>query len=172
MTRSLRRPIRGLLVGATVVPLGYWLVMMAEAAAHGERFGLVRALRELVIIIAFGGPMALAMVFLWGAPVVYALRLLHVLRWATVVVAGAVGGAMVSLLFAKVQGGDLLRVRMPLPLAVVLGALAGGACWLAGGGRGPDARSGGTSDATPVAHCADAEARARARRPSTRTAPD
>ncbi len=135
MTMSLRRPIRGLLVGAAVVPLGYWLAMMVDATAHEMRFNLMRALRELMIITAFGVPIALAAALMWGAPVVYVLHRLGALRAVTAVVTGAVGGALVGLLFARFQGGDLFRVRMPLPLAVVLGALAGGTCWWAGSGR-------------------------------------
>jgi hypothetical protein len=135
MTMSPRRPIRGLLIGSVVVPLCYWLAMTADATAHEVRFNLVHSLRELMIITAFGVPMALAAALLWGAPVVYVLHRLGVLRAATVVVTGAVGGALVGLLFAKCQGGDLFRVRMPLSLTVVLGALAGGTCWWAGRGR-------------------------------------
>lgn len=135
MTKLRRHPIRALLVSAAVVPVGYWLAMVAEATAHGVRFGVVRALRELMIISAFGGPTALAMALLWGAPIVYVLLRMRALRTTTVVVAGAVGGALVSLLFAEFQGGGLLRVRMPLPLAIALGALAGGAWWLSGGAR-------------------------------------
>ncbi|MBI4885818.1 MAG: hypothetical protein HY824_01885 [Acidobacteria bacterium] len=135
MTKSRRHPIRALLVSTAVVPLGYWLAMVAEATAHGVRFGVVRALRELMIISAFGGPTALAMAVLWGAPIVYVLIRMGALRMTTVVVAGAAGGALVSLLFAEIQRGGLFRVRMPLPLAIALGALAGGAWWLAGGAR-------------------------------------
>ena len=135
MTMSLRRPIRGLLIGSAIVPLCYWLAMTADAAAHEVRFNFLHSLRELMIITAFGVPVALAAAFMWGAPVVYVLHRLGVLRAATVVVTGAVGGALVGLLFAQFQGGDLLRVRMPLALAVVLGALAGGTCWWAGNGR-------------------------------------
>lgn len=135
MTKWWRHPFRALLVSAAVVPLGYWLAMVAEATAHGVRFGFVRALRELMIITACGGPIALAIAVLWGAPAVYVLIRIGALRATTVVVTGAVGGALVSLLFAKIQNGGLFRVRMPLPLAIGLGALAGVAWWLAGGGR-------------------------------------
>ncbi len=128
-----RHPIRALLVSAAVVPLGYWLAIMAEATALGGRCGVVRALRELMIISAFGGPTALAMALLWGAPIVYVLIRMGALGATTVVVAGAVGGGLVSLLFAELQGGGLFRVRMPLPLALALGALAGLAWWMAGG---------------------------------------
>ncbi len=149
MTISLRHPIRGLLVGAAVVPFGYWLAMMADALAREVRFDLTRALRELMVITAFGAPLALAAVFMWGAPVVYVLRRLGILRAATVVVTGAAGGALVGLLFAKFQGGALFRVKMPLPLAVVLGALAGGACWLAGRRSAAPGEADGRSEHSP-----------------------
>lgn len=151
MTKSLRRPIRGLLAGAAVVPLGYWFAMMTEATIHGVRFGVVRTLRELMIVIAFGGPMALAMALLWGAPIVYMLTRMGALRATTVVVTGAVGGALASLLFAEIQSGGLFRVRMPLPLAIALGALAGCAWWLAGGARAVRGEARGASGRAPSA---------------------
>lgn len=145
---SLRHPIRGLLVGAVVVPFCYWLAMTADATAHEVRFNLMHSLRELMIITAFGVPMALAAALMWGAPVGYVLHRLGALRAVTVIVTGAVGGALVGLWFAKFQGGDLFRVRMPLPLAVVLGALAGGAFWLASRGSAEPSETDGTSQRT------------------------
>lgn len=141
----LRRPIRGLLIGSVVVPLGYWLAMAADATVHEVRFNLVHSLRELMIITAFGVPIALAAALVWGAPVVYLLHRLGWLRAVTMIVTGAVGGALISFLFAKFQTGGLLVVRMPLPLAAALGALAGGTCWLAGGGNAARGEPGGPS---------------------------
>ncbi|MBX9928373.1 MAG: hypothetical protein K2X99_05600 [Gemmatimonadaceae bacterium] len=134
MRSLLHRPIRGLLVCAAVVPVGFWLAMVAEATAHGVRFGFGRAGRELMIIVAVGGPIAFATALLWGVPILYVLGRLGQLRATTVVVAGAVGGALVSLLFSELQQGSLFRVRMPLPLSVLLGMLAGGAWWSVGVG--------------------------------------
>jgi len=99
---ALRRPLRGLLIGALVVPACYWLAMTADATAHEVMFNLLHSLRELMIITAFGVPMALGAAFVWEASVVYPLHRLGVLRVATVVVTGAVGGGVVGLLLASV----------------------------------------------------------------------
>jgi hypothetical protein len=132
----MHRPIRALLLGAAVAPVCYWLAMTVDAAARGVRVDLLRALRELMIISAFGAPIALAAAFFVGAPLLYGLHRLGALRASSVVLAGALVGGVVGLLIAQFQGGEMLRVRMPLPLAIVLGALSGAACWRAGTERG------------------------------------
>ena len=131
----LARPIRGLLGGALVVPLAYWIAMMVDASAHKVLLGLSGAAREFFMIVAFGVPLAVVVALIWGAPIIYVLHRCGALRAATVVVAGALGGALVALLFHVVQAGVLYRVRMPFPLGVGLGALAGGMCWWAGRGN-------------------------------------
>jgi hypothetical protein len=132
---ELRRPVRGLLIGPVVAPIAYWVAMTADAMVHDVSFNLGHALREVLTICAFGIPIAYAVALVWGAPIIFVLRRLGALRASTVVVAGSLGGAMVAVWFALYQQGDLFRVRMPLPLGAVLGALAGGTCWWAGRGN-------------------------------------
>lgn len=131
----LTRPLRGLLIGALVVPLVYWIAMMVDATVHGVLFDLSRAAREFFIIAVFGAPIAVFVALIWGAPTLWLLRRCGALRGATVVVAGSLGGAMVALAFDVSQAGVLYRVRMPFPLGVLLGTLAGGICWWAGRGN-------------------------------------
>lgn len=95
----------------------------------------LQALRELVVIAAFGLPIAYAVALVWGAPVLYALHRFGWLGAATVIVAGAMGGTIVALWFAFEQQGTLFRVHMPLSAGAVLGGLAGAACWWAGQGK-------------------------------------
>jgi len=109
--------------------------MMVDATAHEVLFDLSRAAREFFLIAAFGSPIAVVVALIWGAPIIYVLHRCGALRAATVVVAGSVGGALVALVFDIYQAGVLYRVRMPFPLGVVLGALAGGTCWWAGRGN-------------------------------------
>ena len=87
------------------------------------------------MIAAFGLPIAYAAAFVWGVPVLYVLHRLGWLRPATLIVAGALGGAMVAAWFAFEQQGTLIRVHMPLPGGAMLGALVGGTCWWAGQGK-------------------------------------
>ena len=136
----MRRPVRGFLIGPVVAPIAYWLAMTADAVAHGVSFSLSHALREGLVIGAFGLPIAYGVALVWGAPAVYLLRRFGALRASTVAVTGGLGGAMVAFVFRVYQQGDLFRVRMPWPLAVALGALAGGACWWAGRGPAPPAK--------------------------------
>lgn len=131
----MRRPIRGLLIGPMIVPLAYWIGSMAHAWASGFRVDWFQALRELVVVVTFGLPIAYATAFVWGAPALYALHRLGWLRASTAIVAGAIGGSLVAMWFGFEQQDSLIRVRMPLPVGALLGALAGGACWRAGQGK-------------------------------------
>jgi len=130
-----RHPIRGLLIGPLVAPLGYWLGSLALAWADGRRPGGWQAGRELVVVAAFGLPIAYGATVLWGLPILYALRRLGRLRGWTVILTGAFGGALVSIWFACEQRAAFIQVRLSMPGAAVLGALAGGACWWLGQGR-------------------------------------
>lgn len=118
-----------------IAPLAYWVGVMAYAWASDFRLSWLKALRELVVIVAFGLPIAYAAAFVWGAPVLYALHRFGWLRAATVIVAGAIGGTIVAMWFAFDQQGSLIRVRMSLPGGALLGALVGSACWWAGQGK-------------------------------------
>ena len=128
----MRHPIRGLLIGPLVVPLGYWIGTMAYAWMSNFRLNWFQALRELLTVSVFGLPIAYAAALVWGAPVLYVLHRLGWLRPAPVIVAGALGGAIVALGFAWSQQGALIRVHMPVPAGALLGALAGAACWWGG----------------------------------------
>ncbi len=118
-----------------IAPIAYWIGVMAYAWVRNFRLSWFRALRELVMIAAFGLPIAYAAAFVWGAPVLYALHRFGWLRAATVIVAGALGGTVVAMWFAFAQQGSLIRVHMPLPGGAVLGALVAGTCWWAGQGK-------------------------------------
>ena len=128
----MRRPIRGLLIGPMIVPIAYWIGVMAYAWIRDVRLDWFPALRELVVIVAFGLPMAYAAALVWGAPVLYALHRLGWLRATPVIVAGAVGGTIVAALIALDQQGSMISIHMPLAGGAALGALAGGSCWRAG----------------------------------------
>lgn len=130
----MRRPIRGLLIGPMIVPIAYWIGVMAYAWIRDFRLDWFPALRELVVIVAFGLPIAYAAALVWGAPVLYALHRLGWLRATPVIVAGAVGGTIVAALIALDQQGSMIRIHMSLAGGAVLGALAGGTCWRAGQG--------------------------------------
>lgn len=131
----MRHPIRGLLIGPIIVPIAYWIGVLAYAWASDFGISWLKALRELGVIIAFGLPIAYAAAFVWGVPVLYALHRFGWLRASTVIVVGAIGGTIVALWFAVDQQGSLVRVRMPLSAGALLGALAGSACWWAGQGK-------------------------------------
>ena len=132
---SMRRPIRGLLIGPMVAPIAYWIGVMAYAWMRDSRLSWSQALRELLMIAAFGLPIAYAAAFVWGAPIIYALHRLGWLRVGTLIVAGAVGGTIIAAWFGFDQQGSLIRVHMPLPGGAVLGALVAGTCWWAGQGK-------------------------------------
>lgn len=139
----MRHPIRGLLIGPMAAPMAYWIGVMAYAWIRDFRLSWFQALRELLIIAAFGLPIAYAAAFVWGAPVLYALHRLGWLRAATVILAGGLGGTIVAVWFAFQQQGTVFRVHMPLLGGAALGALAGGTCWWAGQGRAePNAPAG------------------------------
>lgn len=103
---------------------------MAYAWLRDFRLRLFKALRELMIIAAFGLAIAYAAALVWGAPVLYALYRLGWLRAASVIVAGARGGTLIAVWFAFNQHGDsLIRVHMPLLGGAALGALVAGITW-------------------------------------------
>ena len=131
----MRHPIRGLLIAPMVVPIAYWIGVMAYAWGSDFRLDWFKALRELAMITTFGLPIAYATTFVWGAPMLYALHRVGWLQAETLIAAGALGGTFVAVLFAFYQQGALIRVHMPLPVGAVLGALVGGICWRAGQGR-------------------------------------
>src|SRR5437763_16260882 len=110
---SMRHPIRGLLIGPMIAPIVYWTGAMANAWVRDFRVSWIQALRELMVITAFGLPIAYAAAFVWGAPVLYALHRFGWLRAATVIVAGAIGGTIVALWFAVGQQGSFIQVQMP-----------------------------------------------------------
>jgi hypothetical protein len=128
-------PIRGLLVGPLVVPLGYWIAAMVYAWISNFQVNWFQALRELLTISVFGLPIAYAAALLWGAPVLYVLHRLGWLRAAPVVVTGALGGTIVALGFAWMQQNAVMRVHLPVSGGAALGALAGALCWWAGRAR-------------------------------------
>lgn len=128
-------PIRGLLVGPMIAPIAYWVGVMAYSWIRDFRLSWFQALRELLVIAAFGLPIAYAAAFVWGAPILYTLHRFGWLRAGTVIAAGALGGTVVAMLFALDQQGSLIRVHMPLVGGAVLGSLVGGTCWWAGQGK-------------------------------------
>jgi hypothetical protein len=131
----MRQPIRGLLIGPAIAPVAYWIGVTAYAWARDFRLNWFQALRELVMIAAFGLPIAYVAAFVWGAPILYALHRFGWLRPATLIAAGAVGGTIVAAWFAFEQQGAFIRAHMPLPGGAVLGALVAGTCWWAGQGK-------------------------------------
>jgi hypothetical protein len=140
----MRRPLRGLLIGPSVVPVAYWLGVTAHAlAGQGVRLDIVHALRELLVIVAFGLPLAWGAALLWGAPMLYLLHRFGWLRASTVIAVGALGGTIVAWCLALVQQGSLFRVVMPWPAGAALGALAGLTCWWLG--QGPAVKSPGSA---------------------------
>ena len=131
----MRHPIRGLLIGPVVAPIAYWIGVVVYAWVSDFRLDWFPALRELVVIVTYGLPIAYAAALVWGAPALYALHRLGWLRATPVIVAGAVGGTIVAVLIALDQQGSMIRIHMPLAGGAVLGALAGGTCWWAGQGK-------------------------------------
>lgn len=132
----MRHPIRGLLIGPMIAPLAYWIGVMAYAWLRDFRLSWFQALRELMMIAAFGLPIAYAAALILGAPVLYGLHRIGWLRAAPVIVAGALGGTIVAVGFALAQHGDsLIRVHMPLPGGAALGVLVAGTTWWAGSRR-------------------------------------
>lgn len=132
---NMRHPLRGLLIGPMIAPIAYWIGVMAYAWLGDSRLSWFQALRELMMIVAFGLPIAYVAVLVWGAPVLYALYRIGWLRAGPVIVAGALGGTIVAVGFALSQHGDsLIRVHMPLPGGTALGALVAGLTWWAGQG--------------------------------------
>ena len=132
---SMRHPIRGLLIGPLIAPIAYWTGTIANAWVRDFRLSSYQALREFLVITAFGLPVAYTAAFVWGAPVLYALHRFGWLRAATVIVAGAIGGTIVALWFAFDQQGSFIRVQMPLSGGAAIGALVAATCWWAGQGK-------------------------------------
>lgn len=118
-----------------IAPVAYWLGVMAYSWVRDFRLGWFQALRELVMIAAFGLPITYAATVVWGAPIVYTLHRFGWLRTSTVVAAGAFGGTIVAMLFAFDQQGSLIRVHMPWAGGAVLGSLVAGTCWGVGQGK-------------------------------------
>jgi hypothetical protein len=114
---------------AALAPGGYWVAMVLDALWKGASVDWGRALRELGVVMAFGLPIAGLVALAWGWPVLLVLRRVGLLRAWSVTAAGAAGGAIVSLAFAANPNDGLFEVRMPIALAMALGALAGGTCW-------------------------------------------
>jgi hypothetical protein len=131
----MRHPIRGLLIGPLVAPVAYWIGVLANAWRNGARLEWFQALRELVMIVPYGLPVAYVATLVWGAPILYGLRRLGWLRAPVLIAAGAIGGTIVAILFAFDQQGSLFHVIMPLSAGAALGAVVAGTCWWAGQGK-------------------------------------
>ncbi len=132
----MQRPIRGLLLGPLVVPVGYWIGIMAYACIRGACADPNAALRELRVIFLFGLPVTYIAVLAWGAPAVFLFRSFGGLKNPVpLMVAGAVGGALLALLIEFLQQVGLFKVRLPLAAGAALGALAAASCWWQGQGR-------------------------------------
>jgi hypothetical protein len=123
------------MIGPVVAPIAYWIGLMAYVWVFDLGLNWFQALRELVMIAAFGLPIAYAVALVWGAPVLYVLHRLGWLRAPPLIVAGALGGTIVAVCLAFDQQGSLIRVRMPLAGGAVLGALVAGTCWWVGQGK-------------------------------------
>lgn len=130
----MRHPIRGLLIGPLIAPVAYWIGVMAYGSIRNFRLDWFQALREFVVIVTFGLPIAYVATFIWGAPILYTLRHFGWLRPVTIIVAGALGGALFAIWFAAGQQGAFIRVHMPLAGGAALGALVAGTSWWAGQG--------------------------------------
>lgn len=129
----MRHPVRGFLIGPLIVPMAYWLGGTAWAWAWQDaRINVLHALRELMVIVTFGLPIAYVAALALGAPVLYLLHRVGWLRAWTVIAAGALAGTIVAEWFAFNQQGSLFVVRMSVPAGAALGALAGAATWWAG----------------------------------------
>ena len=129
---GLRHPIRALLIAPLIAPPAYWIGVTAGAWSRGLQVNPSQAFRELAVITAFGLPIAYFVTLVWGAPVLYLLHRLHWLRATTVVLAAVAGGILVGLFFGAQQQTSLIRVRMPLSGAALIGALVGGTYWWVG----------------------------------------
>lgn len=131
-----RSPLRGLLIGPMVVPVAYWIGIMAFACSRGTCASLSAALRELGVIFAYGLPVTYFAVLVWGAPAVFLFRRLGWLKNPVpLMIVGAIGGALLALLFGFLQEGGLFRVRLPWQAGAALGALAAASCWWQGRGK-------------------------------------
>lgn len=128
----MRHPLRGLLIGPLVAPVAYWIGVLLFVRRDAVRLDLYRVLRELLVICAFGLPVAYAAVLLLGAPMLYGLERLKWLRSTSLVAAGAVGGMVVAAVIAVGQQGAVFPVIMPLYAGAALGALVAGAVWWTG----------------------------------------
>lgn len=125
----MRHPLRGLLTAPLLAPISYWIGLLIWGRLDQRRFDGFEALRELKVILLFGTPVAYAAALVWGAPVLYLLHRLGWLRLLPVVLAGAIGGIGVAVLFTVGQQGSLIQVRMPWTGGAAIGALAALACW-------------------------------------------
>lgn len=131
----MRHPIRGLLIGPVIVPVVYWIGVVGYVWVRDGHLRLFQALRELMMIVVFGLPIAYTAALFWGAPILYALHRFGWLRASTVIVTGALGGTIVAVWFTLEQQGSIIRVPMPLWGGAILGALAGLTCWWAAQGK-------------------------------------
>lgn len=52
----MRHPVRSLLIGPMIAPVAYWIGVTAYAWARDFSLGWLQALRELMVITAFGLP--------------------------------------------------------------------------------------------------------------------
>lgn len=128
----MRHPVRGLLIGPLVAPIAYWIGVLLFARPGDARFDWSQVLRELMAIVPYGLPVAYAATLLLGTPMLYALHRLHWLRAWSLVLAGAIGGVAVAMLFAWDQHGALFQVIMPLSAGAALGALVAAVTWWTG----------------------------------------
>ena len=93
--QPMQRPIRGLLLGPLVVPVAYWIGIMAYACTRGRCADLYPALRELGVIFSYGLPVTYLAVLVWGAPAVFLFRRLGWLKNpVALMVVGASGSAL------------------------------------------------------------------------------
>ena len=126
---SVRHPLRGFLIGPLVVPLAYWLGGMVYVGLRPDlRLDGAQALRELMLILAFGLPIAYLATLVWGVPALYLLRRLGWMRAWTVIVAGASAGTIASM--ASRKSSRLVRLQKRSNLAPWSAAIASVCCFI------------------------------------------
>lgn len=124
-------PAKAFIVAPPTAPVLYWVTSVASALADPNRrnAALHNPLMSLVMVLAFGAPIAYAATLVFGVPVYWFLNRRNALRAAPIVATGAVAGLVTALVVEPQFRGELFSIPLGPWRGMALGAATAVVFW-------------------------------------------
>ena len=124
-------PTTAFLVAPLTAPVLYWVTSVGSALADPNRrhAALQNPLMSLVMVLAFGAPIAYAATIVFGVPVYWLLDRRNALRAVPIVATGAVAGLVTALVVDPQLRGELFSIPLGPWRGIALGAATAVVFW-------------------------------------------